>query len=77
MSSRRKKAVSITIMTLMRVDLDHAILEPPAMVNAKTRRQARAGEKTEAYAVGDVVGDGDGIRCWEGLGRCGCLMVVM
>ena len=42
MSSRRKKAVSMTIMILMRVDLDHAIFKPPAMMSTVTRRQMHA-----------------------------------
>jgi hypothetical protein len=37
-SSRRKKAVSMIIITLMRVLLDHAILEEPAMANASVGR---------------------------------------
>jgi len=41
MSSRRKKAVSIMSITLMRVLLDHAHLEEPAMTRAKSAR-ARA-----------------------------------
>lgn len=83
MSSRRKKAVSIMSITLMRVLLDHAHLEEPAMMRAKSARARECGRVQREESCG---GDDDGnsvvnamrrcrrCLCWGGLAGCrGCV----
>jgi len=79
MSSRRKKAVSIMSITLMRVLLDHAHLEEPAMTRAKSARARACGRVQGEESCGGN-GDGNSVvnamrrsrRCLRGGGLAGC-----